>query len=178
MIIFFLGFAYYVCQDETELASVLNYFNTSHYDIPARPEAILDIYCIPDFALNDIEHQLEGKLLKSDVKGAIERINYTKNYTSFDGYSPKNNKLRCYPYSVYEITNQKGETAVYRPELFKGENLSFQLVCSLIGNPMISLFPINYEINNVNLPLIIENDKFNMDLGLNISNLPRCRLVK
>ena len=36
-----------------------------------------------------------------------------------DGYTPKNNKLFCYPYCYYLMTNGVGGSATLKPELFK-----------------------------------------------------------
>lgn len=169
-----------MCRNKDDVATILNDFiNPVGNTYPSRQDAILDIYCIPDFAINystDVDYDTT---LKSDVTGKIETIMYSYSGSSLDtidGYVPKNNKLFNYPYCTIEITNQLGNTVVYKPELFNGSTINFQFITSII-NPMISCIPINYEIKNPNLPHNLQSDKFLNDLGLTISNFPHCGWV-
>lgn len=65
--------------------------------------------------------------------------------STLNGYSPKNNKLFCYPYNCLTITNNVGTQAEYRYEDFVNNTPVF----SLIGVPSPScsvwLFPNNYK---------------------------------
>lgn len=65
--------------------------------------------------------------------------------STLNGYSPKNNKLFCYPYNCLTITNNIGTQAEYRYEDFVNNTPVF----SLIGVPSPScsvwLFPNNYK---------------------------------
>lgn len=175
----FSGLCYYVCRNKDDVANIINDFiSPSGNNLPSRQDAIIDIFAIPDFAINyETDVDYGTNLLKSDVTGRKFTINYSYHNSSLDnldGYVPKNNKLYCFPYCSIEITNQLGNTVVYKPELFKGNTLDFQFSTSILSNSMINCIPINYAIKNANLPHTIESDKFNNDISLTISNLPHC----
>ena len=65
--------------------------------------------------------------------------------TTLNGYTPRNNKLLCYPYNCLTISNNAGTEAEYKYEDFTNNNPIF----SLIGVPSPScsvwLFPHNYK---------------------------------
>lgn len=65
--------------------------------------------------------------------------------STINGYSPKNNKLFCYPYNVLAITNNVGTMAEYRYEDFINNTPIFSLVAAVSPSCSVWLFPNNYK---------------------------------
>lgn len=68
--------------------------------------------------------------------------NFTQNYT----HRIRNNKLNCYPYRAYRMTNYDKSIADLRPE--KMTSLTFALRACLGSSPDISLRPTSYNYGN------------------------------
>ena len=77
--------------------------------------------------------------------------------TDFDGYTPKNNKLFNYPYSILHMTNNAGSTIDLKPELLGSRN--FKYVCADNGKAQSFCYPENYmnRPDNTDYGLLIEN---------------------
>lgn len=117
---------------------------------------------------------------------AQETKSFPKMWGTLDGYSPKNNKLYSYPYSVLHIqTDVQG--ADFRYELFAGASsatCNFVLKESLIPQPSISLIPADYagrsgvqggefRLTITDFPQVALNaDVFKVYLAQNAASLP------
>ena len=62
-----------------------------------------------------------------------------------DGYTPKNNKLYSYPYSLVYVYNNMGEGAVFRYEQFTDHTPRFKLTGNYDINPTMRLIPLNHR---------------------------------
>lgn len=51
---------------------------------------------------------------------ASEQVTFNKPYSTIAGYTPKNNKLFCYPYKFLRVDNTEGSQKDYRYEFFNG----------------------------------------------------------
>lgn len=79
--------------------------------------------------------------------------------TSLNSYVPKNNKLLCYPYSLFTISNQSGTDVEFHFEDF-GENAKFVEYSSITGGGINGkLVPFNYKNVEVNYDYSIEKGK-------------------
>lgn len=96
-----------------------------------KSDGVLAIYMIP-FGVN---------VNKESV--ATEAVATSKLYGSFNGYTPKNNKLYAYPYNILHVYNDSA-TADFRYELFSGSNCTFQLNLALAPEPTMTLCPTAY----------------------------------
>lgn len=67
-----------------------------------------------------------------------------KNYTTLDGYTPKNNKLYTYPYNVLRIRSDS-DINIYRYEYFESQYCQFNLTGIIVPEPTLSLVPIGYQ---------------------------------
>ena len=67
---------------------------------------------------------------------------------SLNGYTPKNNKLFCYPYNVLTISNNVGTQAEYHYEDFINNSPLFSLVAAVSPSCSVWLFPNNYKKSN------------------------------
>lgn len=47
------------------------------------------------------------------------------NYMTLDGYTPANNKLKCFPYNSLQVASQNGVQAEYMMELFEQNDMEF-----------------------------------------------------
>ena len=75
----------------------------------------------------------------------------TKNFvslpTSIDGYTPRNQKLRTYPYIYLGFNAQNGSNKIYRYEDFTSNTPSFKIISEVNPNPTICFIPQNYRGN-------------------------------
>lgn len=85
--------------------------------------------------------------------------------SSLNGYSPKNNKLFCYPYNCLSITNNVGTQAEFRYEDFTNGNPKFNIVA--VPSPSCSgwLYPVNYKLDTTS--------KSGYNWGLSIGKYPQ-----
>lgn len=91
----------------------------------------------------------------------------TKQYTSIDGYVPKNNKLFCYPYNFLYVTNLQGNSGTYRYEFFNNPNNSS--LCGFIGTGDCSPSGSIYII-----PDYYKGVEYNYDEMLSLTGFPQC----
>lgn len=99
------------------------------------------------------------------VSNANPTVSYTVNRpTTLNGYSPRNNKLRCYPYSFIYGTNNNGSSGVFRWELFSDNSkATFNAKGSFTPDGGVRLNPQNYR-----------GVGDNADEGLVLSGFPSC----
>lgn len=104
------------------------------------------------------------------LKNAFSLDGGSFNFTTLNGYTPKNNKLRTYPFCYYLVDNNAGQTAVYRNEMFKRDNTypnpSFAIYGAIGQGNSIKLIPQNYAGN--------ETANGNYQEGLQAGKLPVC----
>ena len=65
--------------------------------------------------------------------------------TSFGSYTPKNNKLYCYPFNYLHMTNNAGSDVTYHYEDFASNTPSFFVTGSICQGCSIRLVPLNYK---------------------------------
>lgn len=75
-----------------------------------------------------------------------KRIVVAKNKVyNVGNYSPRNNKLRCYPYNFLTVSNLQGDTTDYRYEFFNGDYAGFHVVIDTSIDPSAVLVPTLYR---------------------------------
>lgn len=96
--------------------------------------------------------------------GTLPHIAHTVEHVRelIDGYEPKNQKTFCYPYSFLYVTNNTGESAVYRWERFETDP-SFRIYGAISPSEGARLVPRNY--NGVAL---------NYEEGVSLAGYPSC----
>lgn len=93
-------------------------------------------------------------------------------FDQIDGYTPKNKKLFCYPYSVLLVSNNQGGTAKYHWEDFSQDigvqpsnyTFVFRVVGTPVTMPIAACFPMDYK--NI--------DGSAYDYGLIMKDFPQC----
>ena len=64
---------------------------------------------------------------------------------NLDGYVPRNQKLRTYPYMYVGFNPQSGSSKVYRYEDFSGGTPQFNMISEINPNPTVCVIPQNYR---------------------------------
>lgn len=91
-------------------------------------------------------------------------ITPTSRPLTFEGYTPKNNKLYCYPYMCLYVSTNQGPGAVYRYEFMDAPDTpKFKIVGDMSPSPSVYLMPMNYK----GLPT-------NAEEKLVLTNFPLC----
>ena len=83
--------------------------------------------------------------------------------TTLNGYTPKNNKLKCYPFNYLVVSNNNGNSHVYNYEDFSTNTCNFKINMAITPGCSIRMIPLNYKETS-------ENDEF----GINMGKLPIC----
>ena len=86
--------------------------------------------------------------------------------STLNGYTPKNNKLFCYPYNVLAITNNAGSQSEYHYEDFINNTPLFALVGVPSPSGSLWLFPSNYKKSSTS--------KAGYNWGLPVGKFPQC----
>ena len=125
------------------LTNFIDYLSKTNAD--GHIEDIKDVFLVPNALINasDLELQtgtIDGRnftfyklQFSEDVKEFTTNIS---KLTSFNDYTPKNNKLFCYPYNYLFVSNNIGNFNIYKYEDFENEtNATFknQLAMSIRG---------------------------------------------
>lgn len=82
-----------------------------------------------------------------------DTVNYTVGKLNYDlnGYSPNNNKLRCFPFTYMAISNNNGASALYKYEYFADDALcKFTLYGALCPGGSFKLVPKFYKGSDLN----------------------------
>lgn len=74
---------------------------------------------------------------------SVTNVEVTKQYGSFDGYAPKNQKLYTYPYNLLHIYNDVGSMDL-RYELFANQKCEFAIFHAIGPAPSVSVQAVNY----------------------------------
>lgn len=128
----------------------------------AQPDAIVSIYMIPKCLLSDDidfddDPGVAVELTNEDVKTGTEELVFalpspsTAYMKKFGDYTPHNNKLYSYPFTMLEVFTAEGAKADYRYEFFNNNgqgNPSF-LYGGSVTNPVeLVLIPKGYKIGS------------------------------
>ena len=133
------------------------------YAHEGKLENIQCLYMIPEVlaAITDQTVWLEGDYGgQTDIKfiplhGSTGVINIDTTITmqmptSIGSYTPKNNKVLCYPYNCLTITNNSGTMAEYRYEDFVNNTPAFNLIGLQTPSCPMYIYPKNYKKNTTN----------------------------
>lgn len=145
------------------------------YAKDAKPDAIVSIFTVPLGAITASNMSIVNRtsdlgnfttfMFSSDSTDAItlDTITLTKP-TSLDGYTPKNGKLKTYPYCYFYVSNNSGTEAEFYWEDFSSSP-SFSIEGVVSQGMSIKAYPTNYK-KGTNL------DGYNY--GITCGKLPVC----
>lgn len=86
-----------------------------------------------------------GKVANSEDSVVLSTSSSITPPTTIDGYTPKNNKLKTYPYCYLYASNNVGSDSIFRYEDFVNNAISFKTVGSITPGCSIRCVPLNYK---------------------------------
>ena len=128
--------------------------------LDAKMDAIVALYLIPQslftgqtLTWQTINVTRSGKTItfvvaRTPVSSSSNTLGTSSSFTvpnNLDSYTPKNNKLKVYPYSYFYITNNAGSDVPFKYEEFKSNTASFKTIGSLTPGGSIRCIPLNYK---------------------------------
>lgn len=134
-----------------------------NYNNAGKVDAIHAIFMGPSW-LNDIDED-QTNIVEASDKAEEWEITIGNAPSTIDGYTPRNKKLLCFPYSYLLLTNQQGGHAIYHNEKFYNTNgiRKFKTYGVLCPGCSIRTMPMNYN-----------NLAINSDEGLSLGKYPTC----
>ena len=115
---------------------------------------IISCFSVPKLAVQDFMTS-ENRLAPNDYIYVLQGGNtYTSNPvmktlvstpSTLDGYTPRNQKLRTYPYMYIGFNPNNGSSKIYRYEDFANGTPQFKLISEVNPNPTICFIPQNYR---------------------------------
>lgn len=148
------------------------------WDKAGKGEAVTSVFMIPTsltgtltfktYATSGISYNLAIPPYTTSYN-TLTTVNNITSPTTIDGYTPKNNKLFCYPYNYFYITNNVGMEATFHYEDFVNNTAAFKTVGVITPGCSIKCFPLNYK------KYADGNDTMNSyDYGISAAKYPIC----
>lgn len=84
-----------------------------------QQDAVSAVYMVPAEIVPGVsskENGVGGAWIDASKPTRKETLEWSMGYTTLDGYTPKNNKLYCYPFEYVEISNMAGQVQQLRME--------------------------------------------------------------
>lgn len=155
-----------------------------------RGDAIVTVFMAPASLCPGIQYSAEIKSKENNNDGTTSDKTYNISWTlvpnnyggvmilsdysitspnTLNGYTPKNNKLYCFPYNYLLVTNQVGSNAEFHYEDFINNTAIFNIIGTLSPGCSVKLYPENYK----KIPDSVTNHPGFMD-GLIGAKFPVC----
>lgn len=152
----------------TTLAQLKTTLNRFIYNRKTIADAVVYACMCPFIPLQNLENN-------NDM---IQNINWSFTYSkslfpvTLDGYSPKNNKLLTAPFYTLRVRN---DTTVceYPMEYFSGAYIKFQMVGTLIPEPVLTLIPKDFKKGYD----LAQGELQRLDLRMSTSSFPQVALA-
>ena len=103
----------------------------------------------------------------NDTIKTIQTIQINKPSTLAGNYSPRNNKLKCFPFRYMLASNNAGISVAYHYENFSNSTMSFEATGVVTPGCEIKVIPKNYK-----------NNSYNYNEGISLGKLPICAWTK
>lgn len=148
------GCWYIAIYGETNAEIYQNFQNfVRSYDSENKADAIVSIFIAPKALVSvgspalsfDTQYGFDAQRLSSTSSYSTLNTYTIARQTTINGYSPKNNKVLCYPYNYLMITNNNGSDIAYAWEEFSSANASFTERGIVNQGCDIKLTPSNYK---------------------------------
>ena len=133
------------------------------YDKLARAEAITNIYMAPILATGisiDDDPDVWKNYTYDGITTNFAIVPYTtgiarvvnhatiSNTTTLNGYTPKNNKLKVFPFCYLSIANNNGTQVDFKYEDFISNTPTFDMYACMTAGGQNALIPQNYKLNS------------------------------
>lgn len=135
-----------------------------------QQDAIAAIYMVPGYVLPGIADKENGygSWVSGDNEPAREdTVSYELGFTTLDGYTPKNNKLYCYPFEYGEATNLNGANQQFALEFWDKKGV---MEFRRTGG-------VDRSAGMVYLPLGYNGLEVNWESAINMPSYPSCSWV-
>lgn len=138
-----------MCNNIAGFQTLLNTLNTF-----AQGDKVITCFTVPKIALKDRIAQNEPDpsvhyYYYDPIQENYQQTPVIKNLVSrpstLDGYTPRNQKLRTYPYLYLGFNPQNGSSKIYRYEDFFNGTPSFKIISEINPNPIVQFIPQNYR---------------------------------
>lgn len=135
---------YLVATSESGYAYIYNALQVGN-----QSEKVVAHFTVPSLACNANLTRLvaDGYADTYRVSGSATTTSKTLLATpsSLDGYTPKNNKVRQYPYVYVGFNPPQGNSKIFRYEDFTSGTPSFKFISEINPNPTVYMIPQNYR---------------------------------
>lgn len=132
------GIQFYAFSDSEALRGFLVQIN-----LAGKTDYILNIFTVPKLAFYPLSN-VSGAI-DSDIKANPRPLTLISTPDNLDGYIPRNQKLRTYPYLYIGFNPNGGSGKVYRYENFENGQPKFEIISEINPNPQICVIPQNYR---------------------------------
>lgn len=111
---------------------------------------VITCFTVPQFAVQDAldeakQHDYKFKIMEDIYEQAPITKTLVGVPAQIDGYTPRNQKLRTYPYLYLAFNPSNGSAKVYRYEDFTQGLPSFKILSEVNPNPSVCFIPQNYR---------------------------------
>lgn len=152
-------------------------------DEEAKADAIVSIFMVPtifkgnaNFITYTFTSPVETRSIKCAIPDSTTGVTSLEVDTpvtspsSLNGYTPKNNKLFCYPYNYFYVSNRAGSDIEYHYEDFINNSPTFSTIGVMSAGCSIRVIPRNYlnRVDATTSSTISYND------GVSIAKYPIC----
>lgn len=143
------------CNSSSDCANITTAIENTlgSWDLQAQSATLVDLYTYPTDLMDDT------------YPFALKAMNVI-HPQSFNGYTPKNNKMYGYPFSYLLGTTMNGDSEMFKWEYWAGNrpnlNVTFGIISNPLGGGMVECYPRDY--NGI---------EENYDCGLVIDNFPK-----
>lgn len=141
------------------------------YDNHGKKDAIAALYALPKtiYPAGSTTPHSQADPFEGTFYTLVSRVGATDMGTTtitrnstLNGYTPKNNKMFCYPYNYLLVTNNNGTNSVYHYEDFTNtSSIQFKYNGVVTEGSDVKAYPVNYKKNTTNL----SGYNFGIDMG-------------
>ena len=126
-------------------AMATNGYQEDIVSIFVLPQKLVKTTATYTIAIGDV-----SGIVLSDVDDSTNPISFGDNVSvtlnsTLNGYTPRNNKLKCFPFNYLLVSNNAGGTATYNYEDFLNNNPQFKVVGCFAQGGSIKMIPQNYK---------------------------------
>lgn len=136
----YTGLSYYRFDSASAIDQILNAMASA-----GKTDSINGIFMAPEWLAPFKSGSAWNEVAQSNTPATFD-ITISKQ-TTLNGYSPKNNKLKCFPYNYLLASNNIGQNTILHYEKFSGSSATFTVKGVLNPGCSINLTPTNYNGN-------------------------------
>lgn len=132
------GIQFYAFSDSSALRGFI-----VQISLAGKTDYILNIFTVPKLAFYPLAQI--SRILDDDIKATPRPVTLVSTPTTLDGYTPRNQKLRTYPFIYVGFNPTNGSAKIYRYEDFVNGTPTFNMISEINPNPTVCIIPQNYR---------------------------------